>query len=132
MFSVLHPITDLGTAERIVAVRPLTAAPPRLPRSISKASSSLSSQLFAVGPNLERVEFVRASCTRSFSLRRRKDRHMLTSSRPLGAARHLTIDRHSAVIGKQLDWVVEAADRIFADAFEIEIAFDEVGERAGQ
>jgi hypothetical protein len=28
MFSVLHPITDLGTAERIVAVRPLTAAPP--------------------------------------------------------------------------------------------------------
>jgi hypothetical protein len=56
----------------------------------------------------------------------------LTSSRPLGAARHLTIDRHSAVIGKQLDWVVEAADRIFADAFEIEIAFDEVGERAGQ
>src|SRR5579863_55670 len=39
---------------------------------------------------------------------------------------------HSAVIRKQLDWVVEAADRIFADAFEIEIAFDEVGERAGQ
>jgi hypothetical protein len=50
----------------------------------------------------------------------------------LGAARHLTIDRHSAVIRKQLDWVVEAADRVFADAFEIEIAFDEVGERAGQ
>ena len=50
----------------------------------------------------------------------------------MGAARHLTIDRHSAVIRKQLDWVVEAADRIFADAFEIEIAFDEVGERAGQ
>jgi hypothetical protein len=36
------------------------------------------------------------------------------------------------VIRKQLDWVVEAAHRIFADAFEIEIAFDEVGERAGQ
>src|ERR1700680_22580 len=40
--------------------------------------------------------------------------------------------RHSAVIRKQLDWVAEAAHRIFADAFEIEIAFDEVGERAGQ
>ena len=36
------------------------------------------------------------------------------------------------MIRKQLDWVVEAAHRIFADAFEIEIAFDEVGERAGQ
>ena len=33
---------------------------------------------------------------------------------------------------KQLDWVVEAEHRIFADAFEIEIAFDEVSERAGQ
>src|SRR5580692_6989651 len=55
----------------------------------------------------------------------------LASSRPLGEARHLAIDRHSAVIRKQLDWVVEAADRIFANAFEIEIAFDEVGERAG-
>ncbi len=30
------------------------------------------------------------------------------------------------------DWVVEAADRIFADAFEIEIAFDEGVECAGQ
>src|SRR6202040_121545 len=38
----------------------------------------------------------------------------------------------SAVIRKQLEWVVEAPHRIFADAFEIEIAFDEVGERAGQ
>ena len=56
----------------------------------------------------------------------------LTSSRPLGAARRLAIVRHSAVIRKQLDWVVEAAHRIFADALEIEIAFDEVGERAGQ
>src|SRR5260370_826701 len=56
----------------------------------------------------------------------------LTSSRPLGAARQPARDRHSAAIRKQLDWVVEAADRIFADAFEIEIAFDEVGERAGQ
>src|SRR3954471_14059948 len=44
----------------------------------------------------------------------------------------LPLDRHSAVIRKQLDWVVEATDRIFADAFEIEIALDEVGERAGQ
>ena len=38
----------------------------------------------------------------------------------------------SAAIRKQLDWVVEAAHRIFADAFEIEIAFDEVSKRAGQ
>jgi hypothetical protein len=45
---------------------------------------------------------------------------------------NLTIDRHSAVIRKQLDWVVEAADRIFADALEIGLAFDEVGERARQ
>src|SRR5262245_33961830 len=49
-----------------------------------------------------------------------------------GVARQSTIDRHSALVRKQLDWVVEAAHRIFADAFEIEIAFDEVGERAGQ
>ena len=55
MFSVLHPITDLGTAERIVAVRPLTAAPPRLPRSISKASSSLSSTTICGPPNLRGV-----------------------------------------------------------------------------
>jgi hypothetical protein len=33
---------------------------------------------------------------------------------------------------KQLDWVVEAAHRMFADAFEIEFAFDKVGERAGR
>jgi hypothetical protein len=56
----------------------------------------------------------------------------LRSARPLGAARHLATDQHSAVIRKQLDWVGEAAHRILADAFEIEIAFDEVGERAGQ
>src|SRR3984893_8241834 len=60
------------------------------------------------------------------------DSGRVTNSGPLGAARHLAIDRRSAVIRKQLDWVVEAAHRIFADAFEIEIAFDEVGERAGQ
>jgi hypothetical protein len=36
------------------------------------------------------------------------------------------------VIRKQLDWVAEAADWIFANAFEIEIAFDEVGELAGE
>jgi hypothetical protein len=35
---------------------------------------------------------------------------------------------HSAVIRKQLDGAVEAADRIFAAAFEIEIAFDEGGD----
>src|SRR3954469_19661053 len=34
--------------------------------------------------------------------------------------------RHSAVIRKQLDRVVEAAHRVFADPFEIEIAFDEI------
>src|SRR3984893_9658735 len=60
------------------------------------------------------------------------DSGRLTSSRPFGAARRLAIDQHSAVIRKQLDWVVEAAHRIFADAFEIEFAFDEVGERSGQ
>src|SRR5215471_17934601 len=38
----------------------------------------------------------------------------------------------STVIRKQLDWVAEAANRIFADAFEIEIAFEEVDERAGE
>src|ERR1700730_8413067 len=42
------------------------------------------------------------------------------------------MDRNSTVIRKQLDRVVEAAHRIFADGFEIEIAFDEVGELAGQ
>ena len=36
------------------------------------------------------------------------------------------------MIREQFDWIVEAAHRIFADAFELEIAFDEVGERAGQ
>jgi hypothetical protein len=65
------PRTDL-----ILAVWPLTTAPRRLPRSISKASSSLSSTTICGRPNLERVEFVRASCTRSISLRRRKDRHI--------------------------------------------------------
>ena len=49
-----------------------------------------------------------------------------------GVARKSAIDRHSAMVRKQLDRVAEAAHRIFADAFEIEIAFDEVGERAGQ
>src|SRR6478736_10214044 len=49
-----------------------------------------------------------------------------------GHARHLAMARQSAVIREQLDRVVEAAHRIFADAFEIEIALDEVGERAGQ
>ena len=46
------------------------------------------------------------------------------------APRHPSVDQHSAVIRKQLDWVAEAAHRIFADAFEIEIAVDEIGERA--
>ncbi len=38
----------------------------------------------------------------------------------------------SAVIGKQLDRIVEAAHRMFADVLEIEIAFDEVGKGTGQ
>src|SRR5450631_3622052 len=42
------------------------------------------------------------------------------------------MDRHSAVIRKQLDRIVEAAHRIFTDALEVEIAFDQVSERAGQ
>jgi len=46
-------------------------------------------------------------------------------------ARYLTIDQRSAVICKQLDWIVEAADRMFSEAFQIEVAFDEIGERAG-
>jgi len=44
----------------------------------------------------------------------------------------MVMHRHSAVICKKLDWVIEAAHRIFADAFEIEIAIDEVGELARQ
>ena len=36
------------------------------------------------------------------------------------------------MIRKQLDWVAEASHRVFADTFEIEIALNEVGERAGQ
>src|SRR5262249_36120317 len=35
------------------------------------------------------------------------------------------------MIGKQLDWVAEPSHRVFADTFEIEIALNEVGERAG-
>ena len=36
----------------------------------------------------------------------------------------------SPVIRKYLDRVVEAAHRMFADVFEIEIVLDEIGERA--
>src|SRR6516162_6278665 len=36
------------------------------------------------------------------------------------------------MIRKQLDWMAEASYWIFADAFEIEIVLDEVGERAGE
>src|ERR1700741_4073112 len=50
----------------------------------------------------------------------------------VGRRAHLAIASHSAMIREQLDWVAEASYRIFADAFEIEIALDEVGERAGQ
>jgi hypothetical protein len=38
----------------------------------------------------------------------------------------------SAVIRKQLDRIAEAAHRIFADPFEIELALHEVGKRTGQ
>ncbi len=41
-------------------------------------------------------------------------------------------DQHSAAIRKQLDWVVEATHRMFTDVIKIELAFDEVGGRAGQ
>lgn len=40
---------------------------------------------------------------------------------------HLIINPLSPLIRKQLDRVVEAASGIFADALEIEIAFDEIG-----
>src|SRR5262245_55781565 len=40
--------------------------------------------------------------------------------------------RHSPIVRKQLDRVAKASHRIFADAFEVEIALDLVGERAGQ
>src|SRR5260370_3176318 len=56
----------------------------------------------------------------------------LTSSRPLGAARQPARDRHSPAIRKPLDWGVEAADRIFADAVAVEIAFDVSDEPAAQ
>jgi hypothetical protein len=35
------------------------------------------------------------------------------------------------MIRKQLDWVAETSYSMFADVFEVEIASDEVGERAG-
>ena len=58
------------------------------------------------------------------------DLHCAHCCSPSEAARHLAVNRHSAVIRKQLDRVVEAAHRIFADAFEIELVLDEVAERA--
>ena len=36
----------------------------------------------------------------------------------------------SAVIRKQLDRLAEAPHRMFADVFEIELALDQIGERA--
>jgi hypothetical protein len=59
MFSILHPITDLGTAERIVAVWPLTAAPPLYLKGQFKFEFN---KLFAVGPNLEKVELHTWEC----------------------------------------------------------------------
>ena len=59
---------------------------------------------------------------------------------PNGFARDLALRRlvrrvkphcgPSPVIRKYLDRVVEATHRMFADAFEIEIVLDEIGERA--
>jgi hypothetical protein len=59
MFSIHHPITDLGTAERIVAVWPLTAAPPLYLKGQFKFEFN---KLFAVGPNLEKVELHAWEC----------------------------------------------------------------------
>ena len=56
----------------------------------------------------------------------------LERGRLLSEGKGHTIDRHSTAKRKQLDWVVEAAHWIFADTFEIELAFDEVGECARQ
>src|ERR1700753_183536 len=50
--------------------------------------------------------------------------------RPLGPTSYPAADRLSAVIGKQLDGVVEAPHHVFADALEIELAFDELGTSA--
>lgn len=38
----------------------------------------------------------------------------------------------SPLIRRQLDWIAETVHRIFADAFELDIASDEVGERSRQ
>jgi hypothetical protein len=49
---------------------------------------------------------------------------VLSTCRPLRSkTNHLAIDRRLAVIRKQLDRVTEAAHQMFADAFEMEIAF---------
>lgn len=44
---------------------------------------------------------------------------------------HYVANRYSPMIRKQLDRVAKASHRIFADAFEVEIALDQIGERAG-
>jgi hypothetical protein len=89
MFSVVHPITDLETAEGlsfalpirnqfwppIPTVTPLAPALLRLPRSISNASLSWIQQLFTVGPSLARVELFIQS--KSLGFRRRPVRARL-------------------------------------------------------
>ena len=65
-----------------------------------------------------------AGCGRQ---RRHRPRRMAARSRTEASR-----PAHSAVIRKQLDRVAETAHRMFADGFEIEITFDELGEVAGQ
>jgi hypothetical protein len=54
------------------------------------------------------------------------DRGLLTSSRPVVTARHLAIGIQPCYAKSSI------GSRIFADTFEIEIAFDEIGEHAGR
>ena len=70
------------------------------------------------------------ACCDGMSVQRQSSGPTTTPTVPPEAPRHPSVDQHSAVIRKQLDRVAEAAHRIFADAFEIEIAIDKVGERA--
>ena len=87
---------------------------------IRKSAFSRLRPLEPVGPITAGVQFGPQSTRIRFSVH------------TLDAARQPTIDWHSAMVRKQLGRIAEAAHWIFADAFEIEIALDEVGEPAGQ